>query len=154
MLALVGRPSLHSCDACMVYRVQGASRRNCRQKQGETSFSPKKVFLFSQERFLGLVFWYLWIDRAKNPGPGSSHHLAVEVFNVGGWLTHGDLALDAGLDFLAVTEHRLIPARVRSEWARLRAKGVASIWAPASQDASHVSNAGVGVVSLRGAPLT
>ena len=71
-----------------------------------------------------------------------------------GWLTHGDLALDAGLDFLAVTEHRLIPARVRSEWARLRAKGVASVWAPASQDASHVGNAGVGVVSLRGAPLT
>ena len=62
--------------------------------------------------------------------------------------------MDAGLDFLAVTEHRLIPARVRSEWARLRAKGVASVWAPASQDASHVSNAGVGVVSLRGAPLT
>ena len=74
----------------------------------------------------------------KNPGPGSAHHLAVEVFNVGGWLTHGDLALDAGLDFLAVTEHRLIPARVRSEWARLRAKGVASVWALASQDASHV----------------
>ena len=57
-------------------------------------------------------------------------------------------------DFLAVTEHRLIPAWVRSEWARLRAKGVASIWAPASQDESHVGNAGVGVVSLRGAPLT
>ena len=155
MLALVGRPSLHSYDACMVYQVQGASRRNCRQKYGETSCSPKKVFLFSrnpQKRFWG--FWYLWIGRAKNPGPGSSHHLSVEVFNVGGWLTHGDLALDAGVDFLAVTEHRLIPARVRSEWARLRAKGVASVWAPASQDASHVGNAGVGVVSLRGAPLT
>ena len=55
-----------------------------------------------------MVFWYLWIGRAKNPGPGSSHRLAVEVSNVGGWLTHGDLALDAGLDFLAVTEHRLI----------------------------------------------
>ena len=113
-------------------------------------FLQKKVF---QKRFWGLVFWYLWIGRAKNPGPGSSHHLSVEVFNVGGWLTHGDLTLDAGLDILAVTEHRLIPARVRSEWARLRAKGVASIWAPASQDASHVGNAGVGVVSLRGAPL-
>ena len=83
-----------------------------------------------------------------------SYHLAVDVFNVGGWLTHGDLALDAGLDFLAVTQHRLIPARVRSEWARLRAKGVASIRAPASQDASHVGNAGVGVISLRGAPIT
>ena len=60
--------------------------------------------------------------------------------------------MDAEVDFLAVTEHRLIPARVRSEWARLKAKGVASVWAP--QDTSHVGNAGVGVVSLRGAPLT
>ena len=156
MLALVGLPSLHSYDACMVYRVQGASRRNCRQKHGKTSFSPQKVFLFSRnplKRFWGLVFWYLWIGKAKHPGPGSSHQLAVEVFNVGGWLTHGDLALDAGLDFLVVTEHRLIPARVRSEWARLRGKGVvASVWAPTSQDSSHVGNAGVGVVSLRGAP--
>ena len=101
-----------------------------------------------------LVFWYLWIGRAKDPGPSPSHHLAVEVFSVGGWLAHGDLALDTGLDFLAVTEHRLIPARVRLEWARLRSKGVASVWAPASQDSSHVGNAGVGVVSLRGASLS
>ena len=55
--------------------------------------------------------------------------------------------------FLAVAEHRLIPARVRSEWSRLKGKGLSSIWAPASQDSSHVGNAGVGVVSLRGAPL-
>ena len=68
-------------------------------------------------------------------------------------LTHGDLALDAGVDFLAVAEHRLIPARVRSEWSRLRSKGLSSIWAAASQDSSHVGNAGGGVVSLRGAPL-
>ena len=89
----------------------------------------------------------------RHPGPGAVS-FDVEVFNVGGWLTHGDLVLDAGLDFLAVTEHRLIPARVRSEWARLRSKGVASVWAPASQDSSHVGNAGVGVVSLKGASLS
>ena len=59
-----------------------------------------------------------------------------------------------GLIFLAVAEHRLIPARVRSEWSRLRKKGLASIWAPASQDSSHVGNAGVGVVRLRGALLS
>ena len=47
----------------------------------------------------------------------------------------------------------MIPARVRGEWSRLRGKGISSIWAPASQDSSHVGNAGVGVVSLRGAPL-
>ena len=62
--------------------------------------------------------------------------------------------MDVKHGFLAVTEHRLIPARVRSEWARLKSKGVASIWAPASQDSSHVGNAGVGAVSLRGAPLS
>ena len=36
--------------------------------------------------------------------------------------------------------------------SRLRKKGFSSIWAPASLDSSHVGNAGVGVVSLRGAP--
>ena len=32
-------------------------------------------------------------------------------------------------------------------------KGLSSVWAPASQDFSHVGNAGVGVVSMRGAPV-
>ena len=62
--------------------------------------------------------------------------------------------MEARIDFLVVAKHRLIPARVRSEWARLKSKGVASIRAPASQDSSHVGNAAVGVVSLRGAPLS
>ena len=88
------------------------------------------------------------------PGPTSlPPHLGVEVLNVGSWLTHGDLALAAGVDFLAVVGHRLIPARVRSEWSRLRVKGLSSIWAPAAEDSSHVGNAGVGVVCLRGAHL-
>ena len=43
---------------------------------------------------------------------------------------------------------------MRSEWARLKSKGVASVWALASQDSSHVGKAGVGVVSLRGASLS
>ena len=83
----------------------------------------------------------------------TSSHLGIEVLNVGGWLTHGDLALDTSVDFLAVVEHRLIPARVRSEWSRLRKKDLASIWSPASQASSHVGSAGVGVISLRGAPF-
>ena len=62
--------------------------------------------------------------------------------------------MDTSVDFLAVVEHRLIPARVRSEWSRLRRKDLASIWSLASQDSSHVGNAGVGVISLRGAPLS
>ena len=79
--------------------------------------------------------------------------MCLEFHNVGGWLTHGNLALAAGVDFLAVSEHRLIPARVRSESSRLKVNGLPSIWAPASQASSQVGNAGVGVVSLRGAPL-
>ena len=67
----------------------------------------------------GVVLWHLWIDRARHPGPGSAPFLFV-VLNVGWWLTHGDFALGAEVDFLAVVEHRLIPARVRGEWARLR----------------------------------
>ena len=58
------------------------------------------------------------------------------------------------LTFLAVVEHRLIPARVRGEWSRLRRSGVSSIWAPACEETSHVGNAGVGVVSLKGAHLS
>ena len=42
------------------------------------------------------------------------------------------LVLEAQVDFVAVVEHRLIPAWVRSEW----------VWAPASQESSHVGNAG------------
>ena len=43
---------------------------------------------------------------------------------------------------------------MRSEWARLRAEGCAPVWAPASQESSHVGHAGVGVVSMKGAPLS
>ena len=157
VLASAGRPSLHGYDACMVYLTEGALRRICRQKYGETSFSPFCVFLFSRNsrvRFWGLILWLLWVWRARHPGPASVPRcVGIEVFNVGGWLTHGNLALEVDVDFLAVAEHRLIPARVRSEWARLRRKGLASVWAPASQDSSRVGNAGVGVISMKGTPL-
>ena len=76
----------------------------------------------------GQVFWHLWIGRARHPDP-----------------------LEPPVDFIAVVEHRLIPARVRGEWARPRAKGSASVWAPVSQESSHVGHAGVGVVSMRSA---
>ena len=132
MLALVGQPSLRGYHACMVYWDNGAFRRNCRQKQCKTFFSPFLVFLFSRNpvrRFWGLIFWHFWAGRARHPGPPSQpQYVSLEFDNVGGWLTHGDLALSAGVDFLAVAEHRLIPARVRSEWSRLRSKGISSVW--------------------------
>ena len=128
MLALVGRPSLHGNYACMVYWTQGALPENFAGKNMvRPLFLLKSFFCLvasSRERFWGLVFWHLWIGRARHPGPSStSPHLGIEVLNVGGWLTHGDLALDTCVDFLAVVEHRLIPARVRSEWSRLKKEG-------------------------------
>ena len=133
--------------------LQGHSGENCRQKQRETSFSP----LFSRNSrfwFWGLKLWHRWIGRAKHPGPAPPpHHFALEVFNVGSWLTHGDLAFQAGVDFLAVVEHRLIPVGVRSWWARLKVKEMTSIFAPACQDSSHVGDAGVGIISMRRAPV-
>ena len=39
--------------------------------------------------------------------------LVLSFLNVGGWLIHGDLALEVDVDFLAVVGHRLIPVRVR-----------------------------------------
>ena len=42
-----------------------------------------------------------------------------EVFNVGGFLTHGGCALGTDADFSAVVEHRLVTARARSDGKRL-----------------------------------
>ena len=45
----------------------------------------------------------LWIGRARHPRPPSlPRHVGVEFLDVGGWLTHGDLALEVGVDFHAV----------------------------------------------------
>ena len=155
MLALAGQPSLHGHDACMVFWDKGALWRNCRRKKSKTSFSPSWVFLYSRYsgKWWGKVCWLLWIGRARHPGPFSGV-MTVEVFNVGGWLTHGDMVLETNVDFLAVVEHRLVPARVGGEWARLRARGASSVWSPASQESSHVGHGGVGVISLKGAPLS
>ena len=38
--------------------------------------------------------------------------VGLEALNVG-WLTYQDTALETSADFLTVSEHRLIPARVR-----------------------------------------
>ena len=117
---------------------------------------PFGVFFVSRtplSKFWGKMLWHLWIGRARHPGPGPND-LDIEVFIVGGFLTHGDYALETDAGFLAVVEHRLIPARVRNEWARLRRAGIWSVWSPANQDSGHVGHAGVGLISLKGAPLS
>ena len=105
------------------------------------------------KRFWWEKLWLLWIGRARHPGPSEFRGFDLEAFNVGGWLTHGDLALETKADFLAVSEHRLIPARIRGVWAELRRKGIHSVWFPASQESSQVGHAGVGIVRLKGAPV-
>ena len=49
---------------------------------------------------------------------------------------------------------RLTSSLWRSDWSRLCGKDIASVCVLASQDSSHVGNAGVREVSLRGAPLS
>ena len=80
--------------------------------------------------------------------------LSVEFINIGGWLTSGDLALDSCAQFLAVAGHRLIPSRARSICHQLHRAGHHSVWAPACQDKIAGGHAGVGVISLGGAPLS
>ena len=155
MLAWWRLLSLSGYDACWVQNSRRAPGGKYGRKKHETSHSPLSVLLVSKHslwRFWGCLVWHLWIERVRHLGP-EINSIVVEVFNAGGWLTNGDFALDAAVDFLGVTEHRLIPARVRNVWSRLRGKGMHSFWAPASQESSHVGNAGVGVVSLKDAPL-
>ena len=64
------------------------------------------------------------------------------------------MALDSCAQFLAVAEHRLIPSRARFVSHQLRRAGHHSIWAPACQDRIAGGHAGVGVISLGGAPLS
>ena len=120
------------------------SQRGTRGKHGqtkyETSHFPLLVFLVSKHSLLG--FWgclvsHLWIGEARHPCP-----------------KNGSIGVGAWGGFLGVLEHRLVPARVRSERSRLRLRDVGSVWAPASLDSSHVGHADVGVVRLKGAPLS
>ena len=84
------------------------------------------------------------VGRARHPGPTSlPSHFGVEFLNVGGWLTHGDFAPKVGVDFLAVAEHRLIPA------PGLRGKGSLLFGLLPLRIPSHVGDA----IRMRGAPL-
>ena len=115
--------------------------------------SKRTIFFFAE-----VVVWMFQIGRARHPGPSQRFftpgQLSVEFVNVGGWLTYGDLALDSCAQFLAVAEHRLIPSRGRSVSHQLRKAGHQSVWSPACQDQVAGGHAGVGVVSLGGAPLS
>ena len=59
-------------------------------------------------------------------------------------MTHSDYTLETDGGFLAVIEHRSVPARVRNAWAGLRRTGIRSVWAPGNQESGHVGHAVVG----------
>ncbi len=99
----------------------------------------------------------LSIGRARHPGPGTSSYplgFSIEFLNVGGWLSRGDLALESSAHFLAIAEHRLVPARARAVTTQLRRARRSSVWAPSCQDVTPEGHAGVGVISLHGASLS
>ena len=110
-------------------------------------FLPRigRFFLVSKRTF----YFSGGFPRDITPG-----QLSIEFINVGGWLTSGDLAVDSCAQFLAVAEHRLIPSRARFVSHQLRRAGHHSVWVPACQDKIAGGDAGVGVISLGGAPLS
>ena len=112
-------------------------------------FSKRTIYFFVRVGGLDASHWegpapWAW---CKVFPPGQ---LSIEFVNVGGWLTHGDLAMDSCAQFLAVAEHRLIPSRSGSLCHQLRRAGYQSVWSPEVAG----GHAGVGVVSLGGAPLS
>ena len=123
-----------------------------------SDFSCPKHFLSLQRSlrfFWGLILWMLGIGRARHPGPCTSSYpygFSIEFLNVGGWLSRGDLALESNAHFLAIAEHRLVPARARTVTTQLRQARRSSVWAPSCQDVTPGGHAGVGVISLHGAP--
>ena len=98
----------------------------------------------------------LHVGRARHPGPGVGKgpqgRLSLEFVNVCGWLATGDMALDSCAQFLAEAEHKLSPARAWSVGHQLRKADRHSVWAPACHDQLSGGHAGVGVISLGGAP--
>ena len=101
--------------------------------------------------FWELVIWILHIGRARHRGSvsgrGSHGRLSGEFVDVGGWLTHGDMALDSCAQFLAVAENRLIPAWAKSTGHQLWRADRQSVLTPACQDQ-------IDVIRLCGAPLS
>ena len=168
LIALVayGEPTPSSYYMHDVVRPKRAFMGDSWQKHYETRCPPFVGFLLpytflvsnrSIRCFWGLLVWMLSIGRARHPGPDTSSYppgFSIEFLNVGCWLSGSDLALESSAHFLAVAEHRLVPARARAVTTQLRQARRSSVWAPSCQDVTPGGHAGVGVISLHGAPLS
>ena len=165
-LVTYGEPTPGNYHMHDVVRPNGAYWESSWQKQYKTRYSPIVGFLLpytflvsdrSLRFFWGLLVWMLSIGRARHPGPGTFSYppgFSIEFLNVGGWLSRGDLALESTAHFLPIAEHRLVPARARAVTTQLRQARRSSVWAPSCQDVTPGGHAGVGVISLHGAPLS
>ena len=95
------------------------TQMQCKTRYSHVSdfFLPYAFFSKKSLRFFwGLLLWMLSIGRARHPGPGTSSYpsgFSIEFLIVGGWLSGGDLALESTAHFLAIAEHRVVPARAR-----------------------------------------
>ena len=78
----------------------------------------------------------------------------LRCLRFGVFLTHGDYALDNDASFLALVEHKLVPARARSEGARLKRAGLSSFWSLACQNSDHVGHAEWALLALGASPYS
>ena len=62
----------------------------------------------------------------NHPGPSGC---SIQFLNVGVWLSRGDLALESKAHFIAVAEHRPVPAWARNVTTQLREARRSSVWA-------------------------
>ena len=168
LIALVtnGEPTPTNYHMHDVGTPNGADLGNKWQMHSKTRSSPTVGFLLpfvfvaskkSLRFFWCLILWMLSIGRARHPGPcipSNPSGFSIEFLNVGGWLSRGDLALESKAHFLAVAEHRLVPARARNVTTQLHRAPRSSVWAPSCQDVTPGGHAGVGVISLYGASLS
>ena len=144
------RSSLFSDDTCKVLKLRRAKGGNNGQTKHETSFpsptSPweirgclsKSDFITTVLRESALATFERWVQTS---------------WTLWGYCYWSGSPERWTSDFLAVSQQRLFPARVRAEWPNLRRKGIHSGWAPACQDGAHVGHAGFGVVFLNFDPV-
>ena len=101
-------------SAYLVLWVKGALRGNHRQNLRETCFTQFVFFRLVGTLSNGSGVWYFGIYGLVGLVIPVLVHVLL-LSNIPEWeVAHSwDLALEAPVDFLAVVEHRLIPARVR-----------------------------------------